>query len=118
MKQCFLTRIDQLAITHLEIHISQLHILRFSLVRQTNIYTYHRRYLKFIIIYREHTVNFDKSIFLENRSVLGANFFSAYNIVHRGIQMILRNCKDSLCHANFQNFPKLCIIFKSDRELS
>ena len=57
------------------------------------------------------TSKFLYSIFLENRSVLGVNFFSAYN-TSTGASKYIKIVKIHY-PPNFQNFPKLCITFNS-----
>ena len=51
------------------------------------------------------------SIFLENRSVLGANISSAYN-TSTGASKYIKIVKIHY-PPNFQNFPKLCITFNA-----
>ena len=56
-------------------------------------------------------VNFYIQFFLENRSVLGVIFFSAYN-TSTGASKYIKIVKIHY-PPNFQNFPKLCISFKN-----
>ena len=57
------------------------------------------------------TGKFLYSIFLKNRSVLGANFFGAYN-TSTGASKYIQIVKIHY-PPNFRNFPKLCITFNA-----
>ena len=108
MKQCFLTKIDRLAIPVWKLYITTTYSEIFMVAY------YHCTAVGAIWNLSKFTGSTGKflySIFLEIRSVLGVNFFSAFN-TSTGASKYIKIVKIHY-PPNFQNFPKLCSSFNN-----